>query len=321
MELWEQYAHEFPVSERLTYLNHAGVSPLCRSTANAMQELTTDALEWGSWHYDRWLAAYSGLRDSTARLVGSKPTEIAIVKNTSEGIATVANGLRWKAGDRIVAFREEFPANVFPWMRLEQQAGVTVIWLSYLDPLERIEEACRGARLLSISYVQYLSGYRANLAAIGEICARHGCLFLVDAIQGLGVFPLDVEACKISALASDGHKWLLGPEGCGILYIREEMQDQIEPHEFGWTNTAQFNDYASREMKLRPDAGRYECGTLNTVGCYGLRASMNLLLEIGIDQVGKAVLQKEPEKETSSSPIKSFVRQLYVCKEVLNNVM
>ena len=292
MELWERYADQFPVSERLTYLNHAGVSPLCRRAAEAMREFTTDALEWGSWHFDRWLAAYSGLRESAARLVGSKPTEIAVVKNTSEGIATVANGLRWRSGDRIVAFREEFPTNVFPWMRLEQQLGVSVTWLSFLDPLERIDQACRGARLLSISYVQYLSGYRSNLAAIGEICARHGCLFLVDAIQGLGVFPLDVQACKISALAADGHKWLLGPEGCGILFVREELQDQIEPHEFGWTNTAQFNDYASRDMTLRPDAGRYECGALNTVGCYALRASMNLLLEIGIDQVGSAVAQR-----------------------------
>ena len=260
-----------------------------------MQELTLDALEWGSWHYDKWLAAYNGLRSSAALLIGSKHTEIAIVKNTSEGIAMFAGGLRWQAGDRVVAFREEFPANLFPWMRLEQQKVIQVTWLSYLDPLEVIDEACKGARALSISFVQFLSGYRSDLQAIGEICARRRCLFFVDAIQGLGVFPLDVEECHISALAADGHKWLLGPEGCGILYIREELQELIEPTEFGWTNTRERNDYLSRDMTLRPDAGRYECGTLNTVGVYGLRASIDFLLEVGIPEVRSAVKSRAGE--------------------------
>ncbi len=292
MELWEQYANEFPVRENLIYLNHAGVSPLCRRAADAMSALAQDALHWGSWHYGDWLAAYSELRESTARLIGSKRSEIAIVKNTSEGIAIVANGLQWQTGDRVVAFREEFPANFFPWVRLEQEGKIQITWLSYLDPLETIDEACKGARLLSISYVQYLSGYRCDLKAIGEICARRGCLFFVDAIQGLGVFPLDVQECSISALAADGHKWLMGPEGCGILYVREEVQELVEPREFGWTNTKEFNDYASRDMTLRPDAGRYECGTLNTIGCYGLRASVNFVLEVGVHNIGNAVLAR-----------------------------
>jgi selenocysteine lyase/cysteine desulfurase len=128
-----------------------------------------------------------------------------------------------------------------------------------------------------------------DLEAIGEICSRHGCLFLVDAIQGLGAFPIDVGAAKIDALAADGHKWLLGPEGCGVLYVRQEVQDQVEPIEFGWTNVAKYFDYASRDMALRPDAGRYECGTLNTIGCYGLCASLDFLLEVGIEHTAPAV--------------------------------
>ena len=291
MELWEQYSAEFPVRDHLIYLNHAGVSPLCRRSADAMRAYATDALEWGSWHYDQWLATYEALRTATAQVIGSDSSEIAIVKNTSEGIAMIASGLDWRAGDRIVAFREEFPANVLPWMRLEQQGVVKVTWLSYLDPLEVIDQACRGARMLSISFVQYLSGYRSDLKALGEICARHECFFLVDAIQGLGVFPVDVEACRISALSADGHKWLMGPEGCGILYVRNELQDQIQPTEFGWTNTRDFNDYSSRDMTLRAGAARYECGTLNTIGCYGLRASLDFVLETGIDAIGAAVLQ------------------------------
>ena len=286
--LWRQWREEFPVTENLIYLNHAAVTPLPRRTARAMQGLAEDALQFGSLHYDRWLDAYEGLRVAAARLIGADRGEIAMVKNTSEGISTVAQGLRWRPGDRIVAFREEFPSNYYPWLRLEDH-GCSVDWLSANDPLEKIEIACRGAKLLSISFVQYLSGFRADLNAIGAICRRNDCFFFVDAIQGLGAFPLDVEAAHIDALAADGHKWLLGPEGCGILYVRKSRQDSIFPEEFGWTNVAGYNDYASRDMALRQDAGRYECGTLNTIGCYGLRASIELLLEVGVSQIGADV--------------------------------
>ena len=187
-----------------------------------------------------------------------------------------------------MAFQEEFPSNFYPWKRLEKD-GVEVRWLSVFDPLERVDEACRGARLLAISYVQYLSGYRVDLEAIGEICARHETIFFVDAIQGMGAFPIDVRKAQIHALAADGHKWMLGPEGNGVLYVRQDLQDQIEPMEFGWTNSAQYIDYSSRDMTLRPDAGRYECGTLNTVGCFGLAASIEFLLEVGIERTGPAV--------------------------------
>jgi selenocysteine lyase/cysteine desulfurase len=253
-----------------------------------MKQLSDDCCEFGSLHYPEWLAAYDGLRVAAARLTGAAANEIALVKNTSEGIATIAMGIDWKPGDRIVGFQEEFPANLYPWRRLEAK-GVNITWLSVFDPLDRIDEACRGARLLSVSFVGFMNGYRAPLVEIGEICRRRGCIYFVDAIQGLGAFPLDVRECRIDALAADGHKWLLGPEGCGILYISEALQEQVEPVEFGWTNVAGYNDYASRDMTLRRDAGRYECGTLNTVGCFGLRASIELLLEVGVEQVSEAV--------------------------------
>jgi cysteine desulfurase / selenocysteine lyase len=286
--LWQQYREEFPVTQNLIYLNHAAVAPLPRSAALAMQEWAADALNFGSLHYDRWLDAFENLRVAAARLIGANRSEIALVKNTSEGISTVARGLRWHPGDRIVAFREEFPANYYPWLRLQSERCY-VEWLSCYDPLEKIAIACTGAKLLAISFVQYLSGFRSDLKAIGEICQRQRCFFFVDAIQGMGAFPLDVETCHIDALAADGHKWMLGPEGCGILYVRKSRQDSIFPEEFGWTNVAGYNDYASRDMALRQDAGRYECGTLNTIGCYGLRASIELLLEAGVERVSGAV--------------------------------
>lgn len=282
------YRDEFPVSKELIYLNHAAISPLCRRASDAMKRLTEDVASFGSLHYNEWMDAYAGLRLAAAKLINATPEEIAIVKNTSEGIATVALGLNWAPGDRVIAFLEEFPANYYPWARLESR-GVIVNWFSIYDPIEQIAEALPGARLLAISYVNYLSGYRVDLQRLGELCHQHGCFFFVDAIQGLGAFPLDVDRCHVDALAADGHKWLLGPEGNGILYVRKNRMDEIEPVEFGWTNPARYADYSSRDMTLRADAGRYECGTLNTVGCFGLRASIEYLLEVGIDRVSSLI--------------------------------
>jgi len=286
--IWERYQDQFPVREHLIYLNHAAVAPLCRKSAEAMQRFADDACDFGCDHYDQWLAVYDGLRRSAAKLVGGDARDIALMKNTSEGIATVAMGLDWRAGDKVVAFEEEFPANYYPWKRLEAR-GVKVEWLSVFDPLEKIDAACTGARLLAVSFVQYLSGYRADLEALGEICRRRGCFFFVDAIQGLGAFPMDVQRCGIHALAADGHKWLLGPEGCAILYINAEMRERVEPVEFGYTNVARYADYATRDMTLRADAGRYECGTMNTIGCYGLKAAMEFVLEVGVELIAPAV--------------------------------
>lgn len=280
---------QFPVTQKLIWLHHAGVSPLCLPAAEAMKNLAADAVEWASFHYNLWLEEYESARVSAAKLIHASPREIALVKNTSEGICTVQLGIAWKPGDKIVAFREEFASNYYPWKRLEPR-GVQVEWLSIYDDLETIDRACRGARLLAISFVNYLSGHRVDLSAIGDICRRHGTFFLVDAIQGLGVFPIDVEAMHIDALAADGHKWLMGPEGCGILYIRHDRQDEIEPAEFGWTTVASYHDYASRDMTVRSDAGRYECGTLNTIGIYGLRAAIDFVLTAGVDRIGPQVL-------------------------------
>jgi cysteine desulfurase / selenocysteine lyase len=289
--LWDTYKGEFPIRKNVIWLNHAAVAPLCKRAADAMRALADDAEHFGSTHYEEWMRCYTRLRAASAKTINAECSEIAIVKNTSEGIAMIAMGLKWRAGEIVVAFEEEFPSNFYPWKRLEP-LGVEVRWLSVHDPLQKIDEACRGARLLAISYVNYLSGYRVDLEAIGEICARRGTLFLVDAIQGMGAFPIDVRKAGIHALAADGHKWMLGPEGCGVLFVEKEFQDQVEPVEFGWTNTAKYRDYASRDMTLRADAGRYECGTLNTIGCYGLAGALEFLLEVGIDNIRTAVQER-----------------------------
>ena len=292
--VWERYRDQFPVTKNLIHLNHAAVAPLSKPAADAIRWLANDCEQYGSLHYDVWMKSYDSLRQVTARLINAQSTEIAIVKNTSEGIATIANGLDWKSGDRIVVFEEEFPSNQYPWQRL-QSKGVTLEWLRADGPIEKLEQAAKGARMVSISFVQFLTGFRADLETIGKICKQNGCFFFVDAIQGLGYYPLDVQKCNIHALAADGHKWMLGPEGCGVLYVRADVQDQVEPFEFGWTNVQNYSDYGQRTLTLRSDAGRYEPGTLNTVGIYGLEASIRFLLSVGIESVCEAVLARTKE--------------------------
>jgi len=333
--LQTRYGDEFPVTSELIYLNHAAVAPLCRRASEAIKHLADDVCRYGSLHYDRWVEGYQGLRQAAAKLINASPAEIALVKNTSEGIAIVAQGFDWRPGDRVVAFREEFPANYYPWARLEKR-GVRLSWLSIYDPFDKIAEAISGARLLAVSFVNYLSGFRMNLKAIGEVCQQRGCFFFVDAIQGMGAFPIDVEACHIDGLSADGHKWMLGPEGNGVLYVRRHWLDSIEPVEFGYTNTARYADYGLRDMTLRPDAGRYECGTLNTAGCFGLRAAMEFLLEVGVaniayevqaiaDQLAAGVRQKgyqlmiERTPDTGSG-IVSFRHPSVDCRSIVSEL-
>ena len=333
--LQTRYRNEFLVTNELIYLNHAAVAPLCRRASEAIKHLADDVCRYGSLHYDRWIEAYQGLRQAAAKLINASPGEIALVKNTSEGIAVVAQGFDWRPGDRVVAFREEFPANYYPWARL-QKRGVRLSWLSIYDPFDKIAEAISGARLLTVSFVNYLSGFRMDLKAIGEVCQQRGCFFFVDAIQGMGAFPIDVEACHIDGLAADGHKWMLGPEGNGVLYVRRRWMDSIEPVEFGYTNTARYADYGLRDMTLRPDAGRYECGTLNTAGCFGLRAALEFLLEVGVgniahevqaitDQLAAGVRQKgyqlmlERTPETGSG-IVSFRHPSVDCRSIVSEL-
>jgi selenocysteine lyase/cysteine desulfurase len=285
------YLDEFPVRDRFIYLNHAATGPLPRRSAEAMQRMATDQMEAGGCNWTGSLEAVAGLRRAAAQLIGASASEIAVTKNTSEGLSFVANGLDWRPGDVVVAVKGEFPANYFPWSRLERR-GVKLRWLELRDgsiDLEELDRSCQGARLLALSFVQYLSGFRLDLDAAGEICKRRGCLFVVDAVQGLGPFAVDVKRSGIHALSASGHKWLLGPEGSAFFYIDHELMPQVEPLEFGWTNVRGFPKHSTEE-DLRPDAGRYECGTLNTIGCFGLRASIELFLEAGVEAISERVL-------------------------------
>lgn len=283
------YRDLFPVTHNLAYFNHAAVGPLSTRACDAMERHARDQREYGALHWRQWYAEHAALRESAARLIGATPGEIAILKNTSEGLSFVAGGLRWREGDNVVTTALEFPSNWVPWKRLSRRGVETrVASLPTLDEIEPLVDA--RTRVVSVSSVAFHNGVAAELDAIGAFCARRGVLFVVDAIQSVGVLPMDVRRSRIGVLAADGHKWMCGPEGCALFYVAEEWREQIEPIEEGWTNIERKGRFIDAGMEWLPDARRYEAGSPNTNGIHGLRAAIDLLLEIGVDAIQNAAL-------------------------------
>ena len=289
----QRYRAEFPVTESSIYLNHAAVAPISRRVHDAMAGLLADLLGSGAEHWQRWVGTYAAVRRSLAQLLNADTAEIAFTKNTSEGVSTFASGLDWRPGDEVVSIEGEFPANFYAWKALETRGVVLRLvpaenGLVSQDAL--LEALGPRTRVLAVSFVQYLSGFRLDLESLGQACAARGCLLFVDAIQGLGAFPLDVKQANIAGLAADGHKWLLGPEGAGVLYVSREIMDRITPSEIGWTNVRHWSDFTNHDLTWRDDARRYECGTLNTCGICGLGEAVDLLLEVGIGNIAERIL-------------------------------
>jgi selenocysteine lyase/cysteine desulfurase len=289
----QHYRAQFPVTESLIYMNHAAVAPISRRVRDAMVGLLDEVQQSGAEHWQLWVEAYGAVRRSLAQLINAEPGEIAFAKNTSEGISCFANGLDWRPGDEVVSIEGEFPANFYPWKALEKR-GVVLRLVPTVEgrvSFRSIVEALTPrTRVVAVSFVHYVSGFRLDLEELGRACAAHGCLLLVDAIQGLGAFPLDVKRANIAGLAADGHKWMLGPEGSALLYVNGQAMERITPSEVGWTTVRHWSDFSRRDLIWRDDAARFECGTLNTVGVYGLGAAVNLLLEVGIPNISGRVL-------------------------------
>jgi cysteine desulfurase/selenocysteine lyase len=290
----------FPVVHRRVYLDNAAVAPLPTPARHAMERQMMEMNELGpAVNLDDWIAPLDRVRAILARLVNAAPGEIAFVKNTSEGLSFVARGLAWKPGDRIVGFDCEFPANVYPWLAL-RPLGVQVDLLpgAALGDLDRIRQSVRGAKLLAVSSVQFLSGYRAPLEALGAICRELGVWFVVDGIQSLGAFPLDVKRAGIHALSADGHKWLVSPEAAGFLYLDPALMAALTPVEVGWLSVAGWDDLSraaalaafGAPLPWRPDATRFECGALNRIGLVGMGASVEMLLDVSLDAIARHLL-------------------------------
>jgi cysteine desulfurase/selenocysteine lyase len=286
---------QFPILEAGPYLNHAAVGPWPRCAAQAMQAFAEENLQHGPARYAAWIRRETELRRALARLIGADSSDsIALLKNTTEGISTVAWGLNWRPGDNIVLPRFEFASNRLPWLA-QAEHGVELREID-IRAAEDAEAALIAAmdgqtRLLASSAVQWSDGFRLDLQRLGEACRRKQVLFFVDAIQQLGALPIDVEACRIDFLAADAHKWLLGPEGIAVFYSRDTAREQLALRQQGWHMFDDPWNFERADWTAASSARRFEAGSPNTAGQAALHASVELLLEQGMDRVAGRVLR------------------------------
>ena len=294
-KMWQKWRSEFPVTETYIYMNHAGVAPLSRRVRDAMAGFIDDATFHGAVHTDDWAETAEACRLASAQLINADVTEIAFMKNTTQGILIAANGIDWQAGDNVVTTAVEFPANVYPWWSLKERYSVDTRMVPERDGRICIEDIAAAiderTRVLTISHVEFASGFRNDLAALGQLCRERDIWFVVDAIQGLGVVEVDVKSCNIDILAADGHKWLLAPEGAAIFYCADERRDQLINTNIGWASVVNPRDFLNYDLTEKPNATRFEEGSYNSIGLYGLKAAIDLLLDIGIQSIETRVLE------------------------------
>jgi selenocysteine lyase/cysteine desulfurase len=286
---------QFPILDSpAPYFNHAAVGPWPRATAEAASAFADENMHHGSANYMEWLKREERLRRNLARLTGaSSGDDIALLKNTTEGICLVAAGLDWQAGQNVVLPADEFPSNRLPWLALAGR-GVKAREVDIRaagDAEQALLDAMdHDTRLLTVSSVQWTDGFRLDLERLGRACHERGVLFFVDAIQQLGALPLDVEAAHIDFLAADAHKWLLGPEGIAVFYCREERRPELRLQQHGWHMVDRFWDFDRDQWEPSSTALRFEAGTPNSIGQAALDASVSLFLQTGMDAVSARVL-------------------------------
>lgn len=286
----------FQLDDRVIYLNHAAVSPWPLQTAQAVKDFAEENARQGSKDYALWLIREQELRQRLAQLVNAPSTDqIALLKSTSEGLSVIAYGLPWESGDNIVIPAKEFPSNRIVWQSLER-SGVETRLIpvdNANDPEQALIDAMDNrTRLLSCSSVQYASGLRLDLARLGDACRQSGTLFCIDAIQSIGALRFDVQAYHADFAVADGHKWMLGPEGSALFYCRQELIEQIELKQYGWHMVQDYSDFNQQQWQPNRTAQRFECGSPNMTGITALHASLGLLLETGMDEVERLVLEK-----------------------------
>lgn len=285
---------EFPILGELNFLNHAGVSPIPSRTAQAMRELVGESNLVGPYHFKKHYGRLDIFRENAARLIGCNADEVAFVKNTTEGLMLVAEGIEWESGDNVVTCAHEFPANVYPWRSLKRR-GVSMRVVNETRYKFRIEDFVDAiderTRLLTVSAVQFSTGFRMPIQELAQLCRARNVLFCVDAIQALGAMPFKAREWGIDFLSADGHKWMLGPEGFGLFYCRRERVKALSGCVLGWIGTVNPQNYDRTDQEWSDGARRFEEGSHNLIGGLGLAASVGLLLEVGLDNVERRILQ------------------------------
>ncbi len=285
----EYIRSQFAALQHFTYLNSAAVSPIPRAAFDAVVVQLADVAIYGSEHYLDWIATKDRARGLLAGMLNVRSEQIAFMRNTSDGFASVANGLTWKKGDNIVSFEGEFPANFYPWRMVRDRYGVEMRLCPERDGRIDLDELISmidpNTKLVAISAVQFASGFRADLERIGKAARAVDALFAVDIIQALGACGFDLPAQYVDIASSASHKWLCAPEGCGFLYVSDRARGMLEPSFVGWISVETPWDFADREQPFKPNALAWESGTGTSSLFYGLEQSLKLLAETGLDKI------------------------------------
>ena len=283
---------EFPVAREKIFLAHAGVCPLPRRVADAVADCAARSTLGDQEEF--MLSRLADARQLGARLLNCQPEEIALVGPTSLGLSFVAAGLKFRRGDNVLIYHDDYPSNVYPWMALaERNVEVRLLntrGLGVIRPRDVAGQIDENTRLVALASCHFISGFRMEYAEIGKLLRERGILFCLDAIQTLGAFPTTVE--HVDFLAADSHKWLLGPCGAGIFYARRELQERLNPPVYGWHNVRSPNFVAQETIEFRNDARKFEAGTQNLLGVTGLIAAMELALEMGVDNIAAELSRK-----------------------------
>jgi cysteine desulfurase / selenocysteine lyase len=285
---------EFPVTRECVYLNHAGIGPLSQRAATRMRMMAETVSRSGDRLWSDRMEEADRVRGLAARLLGAcESHEVAFVENTSSALSLVAEGFDWQPGDNVVGAALEFPTNVYPWMGLASR-GVEYRQVEErdgrIDPDEILARLDARTRMLALSWVQYASGFRSDLARLGRACRERGVLFVVDVIQGLGALPLDVEADFVDIAAASAHKWLLGPEGIALLYVSDRVVERLRPARSGWRSMRDPFQWTAYDLTWNEGARRFESGTLNAYGIVALGGSLEVLLKVGAEEIEPRVL-------------------------------
>ena len=288
----EARRREFPICRRKAYFAHAAVAPLPQTVVSAMTSYLEYSSQEGRDFPEVW-AKLADVRMAAAQLIGAAPEEIALIGPTSIGLNAVALGLDWKEGDEVVCYADDYAANVYPWTYLRRR-GVRVVLLKSETPgaiTPALVEAALTAqtRLVALATANFVSGYRIDIDAIGQLLGKRGILFALDAIQSLGAFPISVE--HVDFLSCGSQKWLLGPEGSGFFYVKKSRLEQLQPALVGAINVTCPNYVATEEMAFVPGAQRYEATVMDVAGLLGMKAAINLLLDYGAREIGVRILE------------------------------
>src|SRR5215213_544755 len=278
--------HEFPVAETKVFLGHGGVCPLPRRVAEAIGHYALNCTQ-GDQEALLPLFRIQQTRELAAKILNAKAEEIAFVGPTTLALGYVANGLTFRKRDNILIYHDDYPSNVYPWMALaERGVEVRLMNVRELGKIRAIDvqgQVDENTRLVALASCHFISGWRINIPAIGKFLREKNILFCLDAIQTVGAFPTTVE--YVDFLAADAHKWLLGPCAAGIFYVRKEVQEALKPTVLGWNNVRCPNFVAQEQIVFQSGAHRYEAGSDNLLGLVGLHAAMEMLLEVGIDNI------------------------------------